>query len=77
MSRPRNSEIRRFRVKRLADPAADASHLRGPCLDHHEVTLENTVRIGRAGYRCRLCRRRAANRWLQRSRAGSSDSIQA
>jgi transposase-like protein len=30
---------------------------RGPCKAGHPVTLENTVRVGKAGYRCRECRR--------------------
>lgn len=33
-----------------------AAHLRGPCAAGHPVTIENTRRIGKAGYRCRMCR---------------------
>ena len=61
MYRVASRELRQFRVTRMAAPNAIASHLRGPCAASHPLTLENTVRIGRSGYRCRMCRRQLAN----------------
>ena len=60
------AELRSFRVERLAAPDADASGLRGPCLANHPLTMKNTVRIGRAGYRCRICRRTTSSESLKR-----------
>ena len=61
MRRPVSRELRQFRVKRYATPDATAFHLRGSCAARHVVTYENTVSVGSAGYRCRLCRQKAAN----------------
>ena len=70
MFRVASREIRQFRVTRMAAPHAVASHLRGPCVADHPVTLENTVRIGRAGFRCRLCRRKLADASRRQALAG-------
>ena len=59
-------ETRMFRLAVLQDPEAGAAHLRRPCREGHPVTLGNTVRIGRAGYHCRLCRRAIALKSLHR-----------
>lgn len=37
--------------------STSAYHLRGPCVAGHPVTMENTQRVGDAGYRCKECRR--------------------
>jgi hypothetical protein len=65
--RATSSEIRQFRSRRMENPGGDASHLRGPCRQGHSITLENTVHIGKAGWRCRACRRRVARESLHRS----------
>jgi transposase-like protein len=39
---------------------SEASKLRGRCQAGHPVTMENTVRVGKAGYRCKECRRSTA-----------------
>jgi hypothetical protein len=69
VQRPVSTEIRLFRVARLAEPEADASHLRQECASGHPVTMGNTVPVGKAGYRCRQCRRELAYRSLQRKRS--------
>ena len=66
MRRPVSRELRQFRVMRYANPDATAFHLRGPCDARHVVTYENTVSVGRSGYRCRLCRLKAVKESLRK-----------
>lgn len=53
------SEVRSFSLLRMSEPTSDASHLRGPCKHGHPLTIENAVRNGKLGFRCRWCRQSA------------------
>jgi hypothetical protein len=64
-------ELRRHseaELNRRVEEIASAYMLRGPCKAGHPVTLENTQRIGAAGYRCRECRRAIARESARKMR---------
>jgi transposase-like protein len=53
----------------------EASKLRGPCKAGHPVTLENTQRIGDAGYRCKECRRKISRESARKMRREDNERI--
>jgi len=62
-------QVRAAELDRRIEEKAAAYMLRGPCAYGHPVTLENTQRIGTAGYRCRECRRKIARESARRKAA--------